>query len=356
MSLPAPSPAIVIEDVPSVLRESLVENYRVSAVRSNRAGVLGHPCLRYLTYLRTRWEEMMPPEPELLQIFREGRVHEQAVLDQLREAGYNVILQQYPFAYRERPELMISGKIDGAILLRDRRTIPFDVKSFAPATWHQIEEHNEMSVREHRHYWVRNAYAQLLLYDLMDNQEVGLLFCKNKATGQLKQVEVYLDFAYAETLLQKAAAVNRHVAAHTLPDRIPYSQAICGRCDAFAMCLPDEALRVGATLVDDPAFEAQLTRRAELEAAASEFKRLDEAIKERVKVQLPGVRDPATQKLVEGGEAVIGTRWVVRTLPRSRTTKPSAGGTTEYLQVEIEKLIEPASDAPAQVAEEEARA
>lgn len=353
MSLPVPAvaPLPLVEDIPTRLREVLVEQYTTSAVRSNRASMLGHPCLRFLTYLRTRWMDFSTPEPELLQIWREGRVHEQAVLEQLREAGFNVVLQQYPFSYTERPELNISGKIDGAIILRDRRTIPFDVKGFAPATWHQIEAHNEMSVREHRHYWVRNAYAQVLLYDLMDNKELGLLFCKNKSTGQLKQIEVTLDYGYAEMLLQKAAAVNAHVAAGTLPDRIPYEQAICGRCDAFHLCLPDEALRAGATLMDNPELSAKLTRRADLEAAAQEFKRLDDAIKEQAKLYLPGVRDAATGKLTEGGEGMVGTEWVLRTVPRAR--KGYTVQASEYLEVKIEKLVTPAVEAPAQVREEE---
>ena len=321
VDLPNPD-APAVPDLPKAVSSYLVEHWKRWPVRANRASQLGHPCLRFLTYKRTRWQEEAAPDPTLLSIFQEGSVHETAVIRQLENAGYRVLSQQTAFEY---PEHTITGSIDGILTDGHTTAVPIDVKSMSPYSFRSIVPHDANSVRHHEHHYVRGYYSQMVMYCLMGEKPLGMLLFKNKTTGELKQVEVPLDYAHAEELIQKADAVNAHVAAGTLPDRIPYSEAICGKCSFFHVCLPDEALLQGVTLADDPELLEALRRRAALKASVDEYKDLDEKIKQR-----------AQQALPEDGEAVVGTEYVVRVTTRTRkgyTVDPSS-----YREVKVERL------------------
>ena len=107
--------------------------------------------------------------------------------------------------------------------------------------------------------------------------------------------------------------------------RIPYTQAICGRCSFFHICLPDEAVLQGVSLADDPELLAALRKRAALKAAVDEYRELDEKIKHK-----------AQQALPEDGEAVVGTEYVVRVTTRQRKGYQVAAGA--YREVKVERL------------------
>lgn len=301
---PIPAPAPALPDVATAVRDRAVAGWKQYPTRSNRASALGHPCLRYLTYKRRYWREEAPPEPTLLMIFGEGHLHEQAVIRSMLEAGFRVIEQQRAF---EWPEHEITGMIDGLLVCGDEM-VPFDVKSTSSYTFRSIDTTDDL--RNHPYHYVRSWYSQMVLYLLLGNRERGLIVMKDKSTGLLKQILVPLDYAHAEELVQKAEAVNAHVRAETLPDRMPYDERICGECSFFHLCLPDEALRGGLQLLDDPELLAQIRRRLDLEAGAKEFDRLDKQIKDRCKQAFAD----------EGGtaEAVVGTEFLVRVSQQNR--------------------------------------
>ncbi len=311
--------ATALPSIPLTVLDRLVREYQQWPVRSNRASLLGHPCLRYLTYKRVAWQEEATPPATLLQIFEEGKLHEDAVLAVMRRAGFRVTLQQKAFEYREHE---LTGSIDGQVLL-GAESLPFDVKSCSSYTWQSLNTVDD--VRNHKYHYVRGWYSQLVLYCLMGNKERSLMILKDKSTGQLKQIEIPLDFQHAEELLKKADAINAHVKAGTLPDRIPYDEDVCGRCTMFHLCLPDEALRAGATLIDDADLQAKLERRAALEQAAREFERLDKAIKDQVELQL----SPDT-------ECVVGVDWIVRS--KTQTRKGYTVSASTYQTVQIQRL------------------
>jgi len=306
-------------DIPGAVRQHLLNQYQQWPVQSNRSSTLGFPCLRHLVYKRTRWREEAAPPADLLAIFAEGNLHEEAVITAMRNAGIKVILQQRAFEYKEHE---ITGSIDGQIVV-DGASWPFDIKSTSSYTFRSLNTVED--VIAHKYHYVRSWRSQLVLYCLLAEKERSYLILKDKQTGALKQIEVPLDYAHAEELIQKADAINAHVKAGTLPDRIPYDADICGRCSFFGICLPDEALRAGAELVDDPEFAAKLGRRADLEGAAREFSRLDEEIKAEVK-----------RRLTPGKEAVIGVDWLVRLTSSSR--KAYQVPETDVVTVRIERL------------------
>lgn len=290
-----------IPDLPSIVLKHKVNSYQQWPVRSNRASQLGHPCEKFLVYQRTAWEKAEIPSPEKLVIFQEGNVHEEAVLSDLRKAGLRIIQQQRGFEYKEHE---ITGSIDGKLIL-DGKAIPLEIKSCLPFVFDSINSVED--IKNHKNYYIRAYLAQMNLYLLLDGSETGILLFKNKNSGALKQITVNLDLDIAESLIQKADRINQHVKNGTLPERIEYEEDICGDCSFFLMCLPQEALKSSAELVDDPDFEEMLNRRKKLEPYKKEYEELDKAIKNKIK------------KAVEGdGKLVIGTDWLITVKTQER--------------------------------------
>jgi CRISPR/Cas system-associated exonuclease Cas4 (RecB family) len=310
---------IEIPDLPQTVLRHKLSNYRAWPVRSNRASQLGHPCERFLVYQRTSWEKEELPSPDRILVFGEGNVHEEAVLRDLRAAGFKVILQQRGFDYKEH---QITGSVDAKILINGE-SIPLEIKSTSPFIFQQINSLSD--IRNHKYHYIRAYYAQMNLYLLLSGDEWGILLLKNKNTGQLKQIIVELDYEYAEELIQKADRINLHVAQGTLPDRMEYNEDICPNCSFFMLCLPHEALQAGASLLDDPELEAMLNRREQLKPFVDEYKEIDKAVKEQIKAALG-----------EKGEAVIGTDWYVTV--KQRTRKGYTVPETTYQDVKIQRL------------------
>lgn len=272
-----------LPDIPAAVREVKMRDRRQWPVRSNRASQLGGPCERQLVYWRTAWEQAELPDVGLQTIFDEGRLHEQAVLEDIRKAGFTIIEQQRPFDW---PKYNITGHLDAKVLT-DGVGVPVEVKSCSPYTWREITTVEDML--RHKYHYVRAWPSQMMLYLLLSNSEAGIMLLKNKSTGGLKQIEFRLDMEHAEELVAKAERINAHVAAGTIADRIPYDQDICGRCPFFSICLPDIALREAAEFwPDDPEIVTLLRRREELDPARAEYARTDGDAKELFKKAAEG--------------------------------------------------------------------
>ena len=70
--------------------------------------------------------------------------------------------------------------------------------------------------------------------------------------------------------------------AGTLPDRISITEGMCSGCDMRLICQPEEKYKAGAN-IEDANFEAQLRRREELQAAKSEYDKIDRNVKSILK-------------------------------------------------------------------------
>lgn len=247
--------------------------------RSNRASEMGHPCERYLVYLRTHGNERLPHDLGLQYIFDEGNLHEEAVLNDLRKAGLKVIEQQRAF---EWPEYQITGHIDGKVV-EEEIVLPIEIKSMNPYIWQTIDSLNDLL--DSKFFWCRKYPAQMYLYLLMDNKEQGAFILKNKTTGRLKQIDVQLDFEYAESLLKKAENINKHIASNTLPEGIELDENTCGRCSFNHVCLPDRDFGDELKLSNDPVLLERLERRESLSAAYKEYQVVDKEVKGKLKEQ-----------------------------------------------------------------------
>ena len=250
---------------------------------TNRASGIGHDCERHLTYTRTAWADRLLHDVDLERIFAEGRIQEQAVMAELAAAGIEVIEQQRPI-----DDLMaryqISGHMDGVI--NDNGTaIVLEIKSMSDPIWSSVArrgagvyEWSDVAEAFQSKPWLRKYFAQMCIYMLGKNTERGVLLLKNKSTGALAQVNMVLDFAYAESLLQRAERINAHIAAGTLPERMAFDDLVCGRCDWRHLCLPDMPAVAIAWLPDD-AVAYMCCRREELDPARKEFADVDARVK-----------------------------------------------------------------------------
>jgi hypothetical protein len=270
----------IVEKVYAATKAS-IQNY---PCRGCRASSIGDPCERRLCYEITSWEQKPSTEVGLERIFREGAIQERAVLAELLSAGIDVIEQQQSFRVEN-----ITGHVDGAISVRNNgesMSVPLEIKSMASHIWESIFRRGpgvydwvEVVEGFQKKVWLRRYYAQLQVYALGKNAECAILLCKNKGTGALAQVNVHLDLVYAEELLQRAKRVEQHVAAGTMPDRIPFDPEVCGKCDFEALCMPDVVGREIAFIAEDIVLD--LLRRREANALASEeYDHCDKTVKD----------------------------------------------------------------------------
>lgn len=334
-----------IRAIPDRLDDAKARKRENWPVKANRASELGHPCVRYLTYLRVAWQERALPSIGLQYLFDERKRQEDHAIEDLKEAGYTFIQQQRPFSW---PQFDITGTIDGMIVLPRGATtgtfVPGEIKNINPWDWGKIEHQPDArdNLKQFLHsdrVWLRKIPSQITLYLLMNNAELGALILRNASDGQMKVLPILLDLDLGEQVLRKAETVNAHVATETLPDRAPYDEDMCGRCPFHHICLPDQAAREGAQMLDQPELEEALERRAELEPIRKEYESLDKRIKDIAKVAL-GKEQPR-----EVGEGIVGTNWLLRvkTLERAGyVVEP-----TVYQRVEIHRLGAPKVDADA---------
>jgi len=275
-------------DLVSRVYAEKAKSIRRDPIHANRASSLGGSCLRELVYWRTSWEKAALPDVNLQAIFKQGDLQERAALRELEDAGFRVIEQQVTLSWKE---FNITGHLDAVVAIGDL-ALPLDVKSMAPWIWESVffrgagvyswEEVAEGFKKKH---WLRKYLGQLTLYMLFKAVDRALLLCINKSTGAWAQVNVSLDYAFAEELIQRAQAINRHVAEGTLPDRIPFDEKQCPCCPFYAECLPDHVGKDPLVFIDDEKLEALLEERATCEEQGKKFDQVDKRLKEIVKAR-----------------------------------------------------------------------
>lgn len=265
-------------------------------VNANRASELGHECLRYLVLNRTRWQEKALHDARLQMVFDMGRMVEDLVFQDLREAGFTIVEQQRPFSWAK---YQITGSIDFKLAI-DGQVYPAEVKSAAPHAFASINSVQDML--RHKYPYMRKYPAQLTLYLLMDGKDKGVFLFKNKSTGELKEIWMDLDYNFAESLIQKAEAINKHVIEGTLPEPIEYKEDVCGECAFVHICMPE---RIGkeVEISDDTELLELISRYETLKPGAKEFDEVDKRITEIVK---------GREKILVGDWFIEG-KWMERT-------------------------------------------
>lgn len=224
--------------------------FKPAGFRASEAGVL---CARYHYHARIDWELRPAPDPRLAHIFALGEALEDYVSRKLNEAGVRVERAQVAAADKD---LDLTGHVDGFVRINGA-DIPVESKSVNQFDWEAIESWRDM-VSPSKPFLMRWA-LQLPLYLYLHNCERGLYLLLNKATGELKEIEVTISEAWeylerAEGVLREAkAAVN----AGQPPDPEPATPSLCAKCWAkdVGLC-PGKETPIPAVVDLDAAQEA----------------------------------------------------------------------------------------------------
>lgn len=255
------------------LKESHIKQYPVHCLR---ASDIGFECNRYHFYNLTRWQDRPSHDVGLQMIFEDGDLHEKSVIRDLMDAGLQVVEQQVTLNY-DNPK--ITGRIDAAVI-SGGEAIPLEIKSINP--WDFASINSEDDIRNHKKHTIRKYYAQMQLYLLNKNREHGLFLFKCKQPTNYKQMEVMLDYEFAESLLKKAEAIYKAIADKT-PPQFCGKREICQDCPYLHICNPPLDFGEGVQVVEDSDIQDALNRREELKSAAQEFKGLDAQVKDWAK-------------------------------------------------------------------------
>ncbi len=287
-----PTPQNACDALRARLESAIRQRTSIHPCHSNRASSLGFPCLREKVLERTRWQERRIPSPELMAIFEKGRMEEKFAIERLTLAGVDIIEQQRPF---EDKPTQITGHIEGTLSFNGT-PILFEIKGLHPYQWGRMNVWRDFL--KHPIYCRYPAQGQLYMY--LAEQPEMIFILVDKGTGAMKFLPMEIDYDYCEQLLQKAEAINKHVAAGTLPECREWDEQICGRyCDFFHICMPDMK-GAGLTIMDNEVLEGNLERRSELAAAHREYVEVDKSISRVV----TGVKGVIVGRFVVGGQYV----------------------------------------------------
>ena len=313
---------IHLPDVVGQIKTAVSKEIKTNQPVSNWASKIGHPCARYLVHARLDWDKTIPITVEKKMLFDLGHVFERNVAKvYLEKAGFEIVEMDRP-VQSEGSGLLKRVKIHGKLdfICRDEKTkfeFPVEVKSASPHIWEAVDDIEGMLMS--KHFWIRQYPAQLMVYLLGKNYEVGLFLMINKVSGEPKAIWIHQDYTYAEELIKKAEMVNKHVEAGTYPDRINYDESVCGKCDFATLCLKD-IVRTEADILDDPDLIEKLEERESLKPAHKRYEEVDRDVKK----QLKGIKKGLAGDFMILGKTVVRDAYTVNA--------------SEYFKTDIKKL------------------
>ena len=245
---------------------------------ANRASDLDDACLRRLVYARTNWADAVPVDIGLQGIFSTGNELEPVIERILAEMGraanprWRIVGTQVSMNDKFMSDHNIGGTADGMLQFETpdgqwvTAMIP-DVKSCSANVWNMLDSYESLS----RFPWTRKYRGQMQTYMLGYEMERSVLIFVNKQNlYQIKAIEIPLDLAYAERLIQKADKINAHVKAKTLPDKINQPEE-CSRCKFAHICLPELESNANMELLDNPMLAECLQQMADLKEGKTAY-------------------------------------------------------------------------------------
>ena len=260
--------------------------YRQAGPRASNIG----ECAREVYHQCVDWERRPAFDTATLARFDRGHEIERIVTGQLLRGGWSPEGSQTPFELRDiTGEVYCSGHIDGRLRLADGTKPVYEIKSINPNTWAQINTAEDWD-RQKSPFW-RRYPNQLLLYLFATGEEYGL-WILDDCLGHLKVVPlVLLEWAdRAERVLQTALAAHTGIKRGTPPDYCGNAE-VCSRCwcREVGVCQPPMGAECELGVLNDVELEEMLAEHARLEEDGREWKRLDEAIKARLKPLAAGM-------------------------------------------------------------------
>lgn len=295
------------------LEDKAASKIQIYPVQHLSASRLGHPCERYLYLLIKHWDEQKAHDVGLQHIFDLGNSIEEYAIERLKEAGYECVTPTVRSWRIEKP--LITGREDLRIKDENGELIPVEVKGLAPQEWAKLNTVEDF-LNSKKHY-VRGYPTQLFVYMYRFAKEHGLFVLVNKLTGEIKPIDVYLDYEYGEQCLQKAERIYKAVETDTPPESCD-DISVCENCNLQHIC--GQVKRVPADVELDDELENLINRKTELAAAKKEFDDIDKQIK----------------TIVGEREKVVTGSYLVTRNPVTREAYTVAAGT--YHKINIKRL------------------
>lgn len=263
-------------DIKAKLEKVAEDKIKLYPVEHLSASRLGHCCERYLYLLIKHWQDRKPHDVGLQHIFDLGNSLEEYTIERLKEAGFEVITPTVRSWRIDKP--LITGRED--IRIKDTETgelLPCEIKGLAPQEWAKLNTIEDF-LNSKKHY-VRGYPTQLFVYMWKFEKEKGFFIITNKLTGEIKVIEVHLDYAFGEQCLQKAERIYKALETNTAPDSCD-DVNVCEGCDLQHIC--GQVKRIPADIELDDELENLINRKEELKTAKAEYEAVDKEIKARV--------------------------------------------------------------------------
>ena len=301
------SPATIATSIQTAWTAHLERQRRTPAPHPYVYASAYRTCERRMVLELTQPDQQPPFPAEVLAKFRRGEDRERELLIDLSRVGreaepaFSVVAQQERFELRDhRSRVAIVGKVDARLQLAGGPTVPVEVKAWSPFLVDRIETFDDLFHSP----WTRSGAYQLLTYLYGGGVPFGFLLLDRSGLPLLVPVELDRHLDALEDFLSRAERVLDHVAAATLPDFLD-DPTECQRCPFYgAICNPP--LRaVGAAVLTDPELEAQLARREQLEAAATEYDRIDKDVKKKLRGIEHGIVGPFAIRGTWGTQAHV---------------------------------------------------
>ncbi len=248
---------------------------KVYPCRNLRASNIGHPCERYLYLLITHWQEQQPHDVGLQHIFDLGNSLEVHTINNLKEAGYEVITPtQWSFQI-DKP--LITGREDLRIKDENGELIPVEVKGISPF---EFEKLNRVEDFLHsKRYYIRQYPAQLQIYMYHFAKLYGFFALTNKLTGETKMIRMDFDWDMADEILKKAERIYQAIERQQEPDGVE-DICMCNGCRLAHICGIHKGIEPDIELDDE--LNDLIKEKYELKKYVDQYSELDSVIKNKV--------------------------------------------------------------------------
>ena len=263
------------EQINAKLLKAKADKIAIYPCRNLRASNLGHPCERYLYLLIKNWQDQKPHDVGLQNIFDLGNTLEEHTINNIKEAGFEVLTPTCRSWQIEKP--LITGREDIRIKDENGELLPVEIKGISPFEFEKLNTIDDFL--NSKKAYIKGYPAQLQIYMLHFGKEKGFFALTNKLTGETKFIEMAFDYDYAESLLQKAERIYKALETETPPEACD-DISHCENCSLAHIC--GSCRRVPTDIDLDEELDALINRKAELAAAKKEYETVDNEIKARV--------------------------------------------------------------------------
>jgi len=268
---------MTVEQMNAKLFKAKAAKITVYPCNNLRASNLGHPCERYLYLLIKHWDEQKPHDVGLQNIFDLGNTLEDHTINNIKEAGFEVITPTVRSWKIDVKGGIISGREDIRIKDENGELLPVEIKGLSPFEYDKLNSVNDFL--NSKKTYIQGYPAQLMIYMLYFGKERGFFALTNKLTGETKFIEVPFDYDYGDKMLSKAERVYAALKAEKTPDACD-DISICENCSLSHICGLQR--RIPADVDLDEELDALINRKNELSTAKKEYEDIDRQIKDKI--------------------------------------------------------------------------